>query len=74
MFTNNYEPTKFDDLVFQNDIARKRLERHALGEAKGNILLYGPSGSAKSTTARIIANQARKQVDFGFELPVDVVN
>ncbi len=74
MFNQKYAPTKFADLVFQNDIARARLEAYANGTCCGNILLHGPYGTAKSTTASIIAEQSRQQLDYGFDVGVDVID
>lgn len=74
MFNHKYAPQKFSDLVFQNDVVKKRLEAYVLGKKKDNILIYGPYGTAKSTTARIIAIESRKQEDALFEIGVDAVN
>lgn len=74
MFNQKYAPTKFADLVFQNDISRKRLEAYANGTRCGNILLHGPYGTAKSTTAEIIAEQSRQQTEYGFDLDIDVID
>ncbi|WP_298559372.1 AAA family ATPase [uncultured Aliiroseovarius sp.] len=74
MFTNKYAPQVFDDLVFQNDTDRKKLQKHATGERVGNILLHGPYGSGKSTVARIVASQSRQPVSAGFEMEYDSYN
>lgn len=72
MLNIKYEPQTFADLIFENEIARKQLERYANCTATGCILLHGPSGTAKSTTARIVANQSRKNASGLVEFPADI--
>lgn len=74
MLNQKYTPTKFSDLVFQNEVLRKRLETYAQGKRKDNILIYGPYGTAKSTTARIIAESSRNSEDTLFDVDVDIIN
>ena len=74
MFNEKYQPKTFTDLVFQSDISRKRLEKYATGENTGNLLLYGPYGSSKTTAARIVANQSAKLDGALFEMDVEVLN
>lgn len=49
-----YEPKTVNDLIFANPSDKRRVEQYATVKRHGNILLYGPKGTAKSTTARII--------------------
>jgi replication-associated recombination protein RarA len=74
MFGNTYEPTTFDELIFEDDNTRKTLAEYAAGRRAGNILLHGPYGSAKSTVARMIANESRTCADANFDFGVDILN
>ena len=74
MFGNTYEPTTFDELIFEDDNTRKTLAEYAAGHRAGNILLHGPYGSAKSTVARMIANESRTCADAIFDFDVDILN
>lgn len=62
-FMKKYAPTTLDDLVFVDDDAKTRVEQYASGKRNGNIVLHGPKGTAKSTTARIIAEARLKAAD-----------
>jgi replication factor C subunit 3/5 len=73
MFKNIYKPDSFDKLIFQNDIARKKLSNYASGKRTGNILLHGPCGTSKSTTAMIIARDSRPAHIQGFDWGVQTV-
>lgn len=73
MFKNTYKPDRFDELMFQNDIARKKLSYYASGKRTGNILLHGPYGTSKSTTAKIIATESRQPHVQGFDWGVQEV-
>lgn len=59
MFTN-YCPQKFSDLVFEDVEVRQRLQKYADGYKIKSLLLYGPPGTAKSLTARLLAKEAMK--------------
>jgi replication-associated recombination protein RarA len=74
MFGNTYEPTTFDELIFEDDNTRKTLAEYAAGHRAGNILLHGPYGSAKSTVARMIATESRTCADAIFDFGVDILN
>ena len=74
MFNQKYLPTRFGELVFQNDIVRAKLENYASGKRKGNLLLYGPYGTGKSTAARIIAETSPKNKEALFTEDVDAIN
>jgi DNA polymerase III delta prime subunit len=62
-FMKKYAPTTLDDLVFVDEDAKTRVEQYASGKRNGNIVLHGPKGTAKSTTARIIAEARLKDAD-----------
>jgi DNA polymerase III delta prime subunit len=74
MFNIKYEPKCFADLVFQTDDTKTKLERYARGKRTGSILLHGPYGTSKSTTARIIANEAYQNHSGLFTMPDPVLD
>lgn len=53
-FGKKYAPKSFDELIINNVLDKKRLQHYAVARRRGNLLLHGPKGTAKSTTARII--------------------
>lgn len=59
--------TVFSDLVFESDMTRRKLERYANGELRGNLILHGPYGSGKSTAAEVIAEQSRPRDREGID-------
>ena len=54
VFTNRHAPTTFSQLVFQDPLVQAALALYTNRSRYDNILLYGPFGSAKSTTAHVI--------------------
>jgi len=75
MFAKKYAPKLFSDLLFENDVTRKRLEQYANGQRTNNISLYGPYGGGKSVVAQVIATQSRDENAGWFEnLPHDTFN
>lgn len=69
-FMKKYAPTALSDLVFVDEDSKRRMEQYALGKRSGNIVLHGPKGTAKSTTARMIAESKLKAVDSEYPYPV----
>ena len=65
-------PTSVDELVFHNAATEKRVRQYANVKRKGNILLHGPKGTGKSTTAKVIAAETGKNGTFQY--PVRVYN
>lgn len=57
-FAQRHMPTSLNDVVFSSQNTRIRLTQYASGERNDHLLLYGPYGTAKSTTARLIAEQS----------------
>ena len=54
-FKNRHQPELWDDLVFADPQVENDLRQYAVGKSFNNILLYGPYGSAKSMTAKVLA-------------------
>lgn len=50
-----YAPLSFNDLIFADAPTAKRLEQYAAGQRDEHLLLFGPTGTGKSTTARLVA-------------------
>lgn len=57
-FAQRHMPTSLDDLVFSSQDMCDRLTQYASGQRHNHLLLHGPYGTAKSTTARLIAEQS----------------
>jgi DNA polymerase III delta prime subunit len=54
-FEQKHSPTKFNQLVFEDDAVRDRLSEYASNKRHRNLLLVGEYGVAKSKTAQLIA-------------------
>lgn len=63
------EPTSVDDMVFADAYTEKRIRQYATGRRKNNIILHGPTGTGKTTTATIIADSVRKNGLFDYQTP-----
>ena len=59
-FMDKHAPQSLRDMVFVDAETRQRVEQYAHRKRSGHIVLKGPKGTAKSTTARIIAEAAAK--------------
>lgn len=59
-FEQRYEPTAYADLIFTDPNVRTRLLDYAKCARYRSILLHGPFGSAKSTTAEIIVKERHR--------------
>ena len=57
---SKYYPQQFSQLIFEDTSVAKRLNKYASGTKTKSLLLYGQPGTAKSLTARLIANEASK--------------
>jgi replication factor C subunit 3/5 len=53
-FAIKYAPHSFDDLVIEKENIRRRLQQYADGTRTKHLLIYGPTGTGKSATARVI--------------------
>jgi replication-associated recombination protein RarA len=49
-----YQPKTVDDLVIANPHTRQRIAEYASGVRDDNLILHGPRGTGKSTTAQVI--------------------
>lgn len=53
--SNNYKPKAVDDLVIADTDTLQRIAEYAAGTRNDNLILHGPRGTGKSTTAEVIA-------------------
>ena len=56
-FEERHAPKNFNDLVFASTAVRDQLALYAQRSLYKNLLLYGPYGTAKSATARVVAEE-----------------
>lgn len=59
-----YHPKKVDDLVIGAPHTRQRIAEYASGVRDDNLILHGPRGTGKSTTAQVIAETRCGDVDL----------
>lgn len=52
--TLKYGPSRFADLVFAEEYARTMCHRYAFTNPTKSLMLWGPPGSGKTTTAKVI--------------------
>lgn len=64
-FSNKYAPRSFDDLIFPDSNTRQRIWEFAHNKRHSSLLLHGPYGTAKSTTARLLAKMRAKDAVHG---------
>ncbi|EDM69591.1 replication factor C small subunit [Roseobacter sp. AzwK-3b] len=56
-FEKKYEPLTVAELIFADPIAQATCQRYAAGKAYKPLMLWGPPGTAKTTTARVIIRE-----------------
>ena len=66
-FMNHHTPHCFADLVFASEKVHDQLRSYAEGDNWGHVLLHGPYGTGKSSTARLIV-EARQRA-CGIQMP-----
>ena len=59
-----YEPRVFADLIFADKTAETICRRYATAKPHKPLLLWGPPGTAKTTTARVIARERQQLAGF----------
>ena len=69
-FNNHYDPTTFDDLIFADGLTANRLRLAAEGKIYNHLILYGPFGTGKSQTAKVIARDNLLLADISVKLIV----
>jgi len=59
-----YEPRVFADLIFADKTAETICRRYATTKPHKPLMLWGPPGTAKTTTARVIARERQQLAGF----------
>ncbi len=49
-----YAPKNLSEVIYPSEAVRRRIQGYMSGQLEGNILLYGPNGTAKSTVANLL--------------------
>ena len=49
-----YAPQSLEDVVYPNKAVEMRLKAYGAGELEGNVMLYGPNGTGKTTMGRLL--------------------
>lgn len=56
-FEDKYEPRSFAELIFADKAAQATCRRYATSKPYKPLMLWGPPGTAKTTTARVIVRE-----------------
>ncbi|PWG15591.1 AAA family ATPase [Salibaculum griseiflavum] len=56
-FEDKYEPQTVAELIFADKAAQATCQRYATGKPYKPLMLWGPPGTAKTTTARVIVRE-----------------
>lgn len=64
-FAQKYIPKDFDDLIFPDSNTRQRIWEFSHNRRHNSLILHGPYGTAKSTTARLIARTRADGAEHG---------
>lgn len=51
-----YVPKNLGEVIYPNDATERRIDGFATGKLSGHVILCGPNGTAKSTTARLLVD------------------
>jgi len=63
-FEEKHEPLTVAELVFTDKIAQATCQRYATGKPYKPLMLWGPPGTAKTTTARVIVRERYRSADY----------
>lgn len=63
-FEDKYEPQRFADLIFADQTAQATCHRYATSQPYKPLMLWGPPGTAKTTTARVIVRERYRAAGY----------
>lgn len=63
-FEDKHEPKTMNELVFADATARQTCERYAFKKPSKPLMLWGPPGTAKTTTARVIVRERYRTAGY----------
>lgn len=63
IFEKKYAPQTFGDLIFPDSNTRQRLREFADNKRHNNLILHGPYGTGKTTTARLLERMRAGDAD-----------
>jgi len=64
IFEKKYAPKTFGDLIFPDASTKQRVWEYANNERHDSLILHGPYGTAKTTTARIVDKTRATSDDY----------
>lgn len=67
---DKYKPTNLGEVVYPNEAVRIRIQAYMSGQIEGNLLLWGPNGTGKTSVADLLPQYIsgiNAQVDTDFE-------
>lgn len=63
-FEDKYEPQTVAELIFADKTAQATCQRYATGKPYKPLMLWGPPGTAKTTTARVIVRERYRAAGY----------
>lgn len=63
-FEDKYEPQTVAELIFADKAAQATCRRYATGKPYKPLMLWGPHGTAKTTTARVIVRERYRAAGY----------
>lgn len=67
---DKYKPTNLGEVIYPNEAVRIRIQAYMSGQIEGNLLLWGPNGTGKTSVADLLPQYisgTSPQVDADFE-------
>ena len=67
---NKYKPTNLGEVIYPSEAVRIRIQAYMSGNLEGNLLLWGPNGTGKTSVADLLPayiNNGDAQIDTNYE-------